>query len=274
MRSLPLVVSGFLALSTSFVVPALAADLGAPVEAAPLAAAEPQMEFGNSWYLRGDIAAVLETRPKISADLNQIDDSKRKGGYAFDVGFGYKFGSWFRTDVVAEYRQTHTRNGIGGIVQCPVPAGVAPVAANCDVNGYSKISHWNMLANAYVDLGNWAGLSPYVGAGAGFTHLTSRGSVNYLFNGAPYSFPVVNPVTGVATNVSFDQVLATRGKTNFAWNLLAGLGYALNEHAVLDLGYRYLNMGRFRGLNDVTGATYKKTLTSHEVRLGVRYMID
>ena len=55
---------------------------------------------------------------------------------------------------------------------------------------------------------------------------------------------------------------------------MAGLGYALNDHTTIDLGYRYLNMGHFVGVADSTGAILKKSLTAHEARIGVRYMID
>ena len=281
MRSLSFVVPGLMFLSAGLATPVLAADLGPPPLEAPPAAADPQMEFGNSWYLRGDIGAVLETVPKISNDLNLIGDSKRRVSMSADAGFGYKLNNWLRADVIGEYRTTRSRSGFGGQIQCPTGAvvngGVSVLTySTCDVNGYSKLSHWNVLANAYVDLGNWSGLTPYLGAGAGITHMTARGSTAYTINpaGTPYKPTIVDPVSGLSTTYNFDRVQNTGGTTRFAWNVMAGLGYALNDHATLDLGYRYLDMGRYTGLPDYTGAVHKKELTSHEVRLGVRYMID
>lgn len=274
MRSLSIVFPAFVAVTLA-ALPARAADLGAePPPSAP--AADPQLEFGTSWYLRGDIGAVLETQPKISHDLNLISDSKRKAAASADVGFGYKFGSWFRTDVIGEYRAGQTRSGVGGLItNCPTLVGGIVTPGSCNVDGNSKFSHWNVLANAYVDLGNWSGLTPYVGAGVGVSHGVITGNVNYTVvpTGAPYVAPIdpltLLPITGVA-----NRTKSSNGSTQFAWNVMAGLGYALNDHTTIDLGYRYLNMGHFVGVADSTGAILKKSLTAHEARIGVRYMID
>ena len=271
MRSLKLLTPAVIAASLC-APPVLAADLGVPL-APPPQVVDPQMEFGNSWYLRGDIGAVLETQPKISNDLNLLSDKKRKAALSADFGFGYKINEWLRTDIIAEYRTQQTRSGIGGLVtNCPTAIGVP---GNCDVRGYSKLSHWNLLANADVDLGNWSGVTPYVGAGAGVSFNVSRGSVAYTIagTGTPYIAPI-DPITLLPISPVLNRVQSTGANTHFAWNVMAGLGYALNEHATIDLGYRYLNMGRFTGVADSSGAISKKQLTSHEVRLGVRYMID
>jgi opacity protein-like surface antigen len=274
MRSLPILVSACVAVTLA-ATPAMAADLGAEPQA-PLQTADPQMEFGNSWYLRGDIGAVLETQPKISNDLNWISGSKRKAAAAGDVGFGYKFNNWFRTDVFAEYRAGQTRSGVGGLMtNCPTLVGGVVTPGSCNVNGYSQFTRWNLMANAYADLGNWGGVTPYIGAGVGLSNSIRVGSVKYTVvpTGAPYVSPV-DPVTLLPISPVVDRVKASSGSNQFAWNVMAGVGYALNEHATIDLGYRYLNMGHFSGVADSTGKIIKQSLTSHEVRMGMRYMID
>ena len=256
--------------------PALAADLGAEPAPAAAAAADPQLEFGTSWYLRGDIGGLVETQPKISNDLNLISDKKRKAAASVDAGFGYKLNNWLRTDVLGEYRATQSRSGFGGLItNCPTLVLGVVTPGSCNVNGVSKFSHWNLLANAYVDLGNWGGLTPYVGAGAGITHQTTRGSVAYTVagTGVPYIAPI-DPVTLLPISPVSNKLKSTGGSTQLAWNVMAGVGYALSDHTTIDLGYRYLNMGHFTGVSDSTGAVIKKQLTSHEVRLGVRYLID
>jgi opacity protein-like surface antigen len=274
MRSLTILVSACAAV-TFGALPGWAADLGAE-PAPPAQTADPQMEFGNSWYLRGDIGAVLETQPKISNDLNLISSSKRKAAGSAGLGFGYKLNNWFRADVFAEYRTPQTRSGIGGLItNCPTLVLGVVTPGSCNVDGYSKFSHWNVLANAYVDLGNWGGLTPYLGAGVGVSNSVTRGSVKYTVvpTGAPYIAPI-DPVTLLPISPVANRTKSSGGSTQLAWNVMAGLGYSLNEHTTIDLGYRYLNMGHFNGVADSTGAITKKTLTSHEVRMGVRYMID
>ena len=45
-------------------------------------------------------------------------------------------------------------------------------------------------------------------------------------------------------------------------------------HTQLDIGYRYLNLGTSKGVLASTGATYSKSMTEHQFRAGIRYMID
>lgn len=274
MRSLPILVAACAAVTLA-ALPARAADLGAEPPP-PIQTADPQMEFGNSWYLRGDISAVLETQPEIPKHINTASDLKRRAAGAADVGFGYKFGNWFRADVLAEYRATQTRSGVSGpITNCPTVVLGVVTPGSCNVNGLSKLSHWNLMANAYVDLGNWGGLSPYIGAGVGVSNSVTSGSVNYTIvpTGAPYVAPI-DPLTLLPISPVVNRAKASKGSNQFAWNVMAGVGYSVSDHAVIDLGYRYLNMGHFTGVVDSTGAIAKKQLTSHEVRIGVRYMID
>ncbi len=285
MRSPSFLVASFAAVSVAVLcaaTPVLAADLGS-LSAPPLQSADPMMEFGSSWYLRGDIGAVLETNPKISNDLNLISGTKRKASFSGDIGFGYKFNNWFRADTFVEQRTTQSRNGIGGQIACPTgvvlnPGGLTTslTYSTCDVTGVSKIAHWNLLANAYADLGNWGGLTPYIGAGLGVSQSVTNGSTSYSLNpgGGAYNATLTDPLTLVTTTYNFNRIKASGGTTQLAWNVMAGVGYAISDHTTIDVGYRYLNMGHFTGVADSTGAIIKKQLTSHEVRMGVRYMID
>ncbi len=60
----------------------------------------------------------------------------------------------------------------------------------------------------------------------------------------------------------------------FAWAAMAGLAIAMTEHAQLDVGYRFLDLGNVSGLSAVTGAPVTQRVFVNEVRAGVRYMID
>ena len=282
MRSLSLLVP-VLALVSMTALPVSAADLD-PQAAPPPQADDPQMEFGNSWYLRGDIGGVLESQIPLANIAAPFGTIKRKAAVAADVGFGYKLNDWFRADILAEYRAPQTRNGLAGQILCPTasvlnPGGLSSTLVNstCDVNGAAKMTHWNVMANAYVDLGNWGGLTPYLGAGVGLSHSVSRASTAASINpgGAAYGTrTITDAFSGVNTTYNFDRARASGGSTQFAWNVMAGAGYTVSDHTTIDLGYRYLNMGHFTGLADALGNVRKTKLTSHEVRLGVRYMID
>jgi opacity protein-like surface antigen len=57
--------------------------------------------------------------------------------------------------------------------------------------------------------------------------------------------------------------------------LMAGAAIDITSGLKLDLGYRYVNLGEARTRLDQFGVGTKlKAIDSHEVRVGVRYMID
>jgi opacity protein-like surface antigen len=56
---------------------------------------------------------------------------------------------------------------------------------------------------------------------------------------------------------------------------MAGFAYDLTTHAKLDVGYRYINLGKVDGIASSLGtAVASPNTTAHEVRLGLRYVID
>jgi opacity protein-like surface antigen len=60
----------------------------------------------------------------------------------------------------------------------------------------------------------------------------------------------------------------------FAWAAMAGVAIAITDHAQLDVGYRFLDLGPITGISPVTGTTVTQRVRANEVRAGVRYMID
>ena len=262
---------------------ARAADYGGPSLGAsqPLPAAEPQLEFGTGWYIRGDIGAAAQTQPKLSTDLNWLTDSKRRRSWSFDGGVGYQINNWLRADVTLDYRSVDRRAGVFGQYTCPnnyftdpVTGLTSLVTTTCSVRQSANINSLAGLFNGYADLGTWGGLTPYLGAGVGFARITNNASVAYTDAlGNSYGPVLVNPVTGVATNYNFNQS-SSRSSYNFAYALMGGVTYSLTQNAKLDLGYRYLNLGGAAGFASSTGSVVKKDITAHEVRAGIRYMVD
>ncbi|MBR4927144.1 MAG: porin family protein [Alphaproteobacteria bacterium] len=62
-------------------------------------------------------------------------------------------------------------------------------------------------------------------------------------------------------------------KVSFAWNVGAGVEYALNECWTMDLGYRYSDLGKAK-VKRQAGFTghHTEELTSHDIKLTARYM--
>lgn len=78
---------------------------------------------------------------------------------------------------------------------------------------------------SYVDLGTYWGITPFVGAGVGAARITVD------------KFKDTNVVTqGLAYAKS-------GSKTNLAWALHAGMGYAVTPDLQVEFAYRYISLG-------------------------------
>jgi opacity protein-like surface antigen len=108
------------------------------------------------------------------------------------------------------------------------------------------------MFNAYYDLGHWGSFVPYVGAGVGVAR---------------------NEMDGVAFSTS-PNIQAGGDTWALAWSLMAGAGFQLSERVILDLGYRFIDMGKAQsGTSDSSGFTNNPPvrvddLTAHEFQGG------
>lgn len=230
-----------------------AADLPEPPALEPVA----PVEFGSAWYLRGDVGYKIYRKPDVSYGKygfkNQdLDDTAVVGG-----GVGYKFNKWFRTDVTLDYE---FKSDFDGKLICPSqPCKDAYPGQTVFSRESAKVSAITPLINGYVDLGDWHGVTPYVGAGVGASYI----------NVSDYSF--VNP-DGSKGKQKGDK------DWSFSWALMAGVGYNISDNLIVDLGYRYLNLGdgKTKKVNGFDGAKSVKfdDLQAHEFRVGFRYLID
>ena len=269
---------------------ARAADFGlSPDPAGQLA--DPAVELGTGWYLRGDVGFARDTFPKLSNDLNLIPRITTKNGWSVGLGGGYKFNNWFRADVQYDYRNSRKATGNGGLVVCQqgsnlvtdglgTPIGSTPTyyVPGCDVIQQTKVHRWDVMANGYLDIGHWSGITPYVGAGIGVANLRTSGTVNYTIpGGAPYNQVITDAFTGVALNggspINYDRAINSR-QYKLAWALMAGVGIEVAAHTTLDIGYRYLNLGKSQGIASITGKTYSRNIIEQEFRAGLRDMSD
>ncbi|MPZ57686.1 MAG: outer membrane beta-barrel protein [Rhizobiales bacterium] len=236
----------------------LAADLG-PIIEPPIYA--PPVSF-SSWYLRGDIGMTNQTVGKLDNVLFPgtpnlvIHDKNFESGMLFGIGVGYQWNNWLRTDITGEYRG---ETGFHGFDTWGSGAGAR-------FNNYTaKKSEWLFLANAYLDLGTWWNLTPFVGAGVGASRVTIHSFRDAGTTGNP-GFPTMAYADAAS-------------RWNFAWALHAGLAYQATKNLTIELAYRYVNLGHgksgdiiaFDGTNNVNNPMEFRNLSSHDVKLGVRW---
>jgi opacity protein-like surface antigen len=287
--------------ATMFHTGALAADFRAPYS--PPQNDDVPVELGTGWYIRGDLDFARENAPVLTADLGSLATNMLRNNIAAGGGIGYQFNNFLRMDVTGEYRkQKTTLNGdeafpcpysIAGVSQAlnPLtpatltPVGITALYNQCGARQGGSLSRLVGLVNAYVDLGHWWHITPYVGGGVGLSYTRGNSTVGYynLADGSPYDV-TLTPPAGFPVNwfgapvpvghVNWDRSLVTR-RYSLAWALMAGAAYDLTPHVKLDLGYRFINLGKVPGVASVSGAPASSpNTTAHEIRLGLRYVID
>ena len=258
--------------------PAAAADFGEPFPGLAPPLADDRVQFASNWYVRGDLAYAQETFPNI-APFTFGGSPSMLNTYSAGVGMGYKVNNWFRTDLILDYRSQIHAVGSGAVncftnVANPPPQG-NPVPATCIGHSDAEIRRWDLLANGYLDLGTWDGFTPYIGVGAGVAWARINQSVNFTLNGFPCQAGCGFITNGgnVVTFGNFDRS-QSQMHYHFAWAVMAGVAIAMTDHAQLDVGYRFLDLGPITGISPVTGTTVTQRVRANEVRAGVRYMID
>jgi len=219
----------------------------------PIIIQQPIQEF-DSWYLRGDIGITNQQVDRLSNVLD-ANNSIQNVGIGFDasplfgIGIGYNFNKWLRLDLTGEYRSKANFHGL------------QIFNSNFTDEYRASKSEWLFMANGYVDLGTWSGFTPFVGAGVG----VARNTI--------HSFLDVNtPNLGVA----FGE---TESKWNFAWALHAGIAYNVTRNVIIELAYRYVDLGdamsgdltTYLGQNNVYNPETFHNLTSHDVKIGLRF---
>ncbi|MEC9367094.1 MAG: outer membrane beta-barrel protein [Pseudomonadota bacterium] len=226
------------------------------VEPVPVPAPVP-VAAEREYYLKGYIGFSNQEVEKLDpthfavtgAPFNVLDAEFDSGGI-FGLGFGMRLNDRFRGDFTGEYR--------GGASFTGLDVYGGPGAGTNEYTAIKK--EWLFLANAYWDMGNWRGVTPYLGAGIGYADIGITG------------FKDVNvPQNSVA---SADD----RWTGNFAWALHAGLAYDISSDVTVDLAYRYVNLGdassgtivTYDGAQTVSPVEFKD-VTSHDLMLGVRW---
>lgn len=212
----------------------------------------------SGWYLRGDIglgaAQITGWRPTFETQLYApayatLGDQGVVGG-----GFGYRLSDWFRADLTGEYRSEASYRA-GVLYAAPGQAGLTPNAGVYSAGLNAAV----FMGNAYLDLGEWRGVTPYLGAGVGLAAQSLAGLANAS-------------TVGVAPGAN---------RANFAWAVMGGLSFDANSNLKIELGYRYLDMGSLSShlilCADLSRCSYDAHsfhAVSHDVRLSFRYALS
>lgn len=251
---------GWLVLAGLAAGPVAAADLYQP-EPVPQYAPEVRVADVSGFYLRGDIGYSFNKLRGANyfqgsnASLVDFDRHTLKNSYSLGAGVGYQINSRLRTDLTFDYLgksdfhgSTHGTCGVGG------------GTIGCTSADLTSMQAYTLMANAYVDLGTYASVTPYVGAGIGGSYV----KWNDLKN------------TSCADNGSGCDATEThdgRGSWRFAYQLMAGASIDITCDWKADVGYRFRQTsgGDMFGYKANGGPGRDKGFYSHDIHVGARY---
>jgi len=188
-----------------------------------------------------------------------VAGEKLENTWVGDIGIGCSSGSrGLRGEVVLGYRGKRKFDGEPNVftVTNEYPTVVDHPE---DINDpmHTSLSTYTLMLNGYYDVGNFHGFVPYVGAGIGVAYHRMSG---VYFTENPF---LTNTIEG-------------NNDLSFAWSVMAGVAYQISPRAVIDFGYRYIDMGKATsGRADNAGFVNPRVtiddIVAHEFKIGLRY---
>lgn len=207
--------------------------------------------LGSVFAVALPATAMAQTAPSglylgAQAGMNWLDDASFnvpglsntvsfQGDWTGTIEGGYRFENGFRLGAEVGFG-SHNVDGITG-----GPAG--------RTGGSGDIASLSVMAVAYYDFNPGGKFRPYIGAGVGTLG---------------HDLQSVGPALGI--NQLFDS-----SDDKFAYQLSAGVGYAVTDNVELSVGYRYMAADDFQ-VTSAVRAPFSYDATSHSVLVGVRYV--
>ncbi|MDQ4135010.1 MAG: outer membrane beta-barrel protein [Pseudomonadota bacterium] len=160
---------------------------------------------------------------------------------ALDLGIGYRFLPALRGEALLTYRPGFAFSGRANFLATPGPQ---PVSAELDTVSAMAVGYLDLPGLGLPKIGP---VEPYVGGGVGL----ARHDIGRVI----FAFP------GLSANAT--TVIRGGESTRFAYMLAAGGAMRLSERLVLDVAYRYTDLGSVRtqaGRAVITRRTFTRAL--------------
>lgn len=214
----------------------------------------------DGYYVKGEVGVAM---PK------KIDSQKLKKSAIFGIEGGYKMNENFRFGLGLNFANGMKFKDEGTLKD-------------------AKVNSIILETNAYYDIADFNGFTPYLTAGVGVSRnklkitdsnssSSSQTDIVLPVNDATATFtgPSGKPstVTPIASNGGSSTTAdsKTLKKTGFAWNVGLGGMYNISSDFGIDLAYRYRDLGKVKIGKDTAGKDVSKKLKSHNVTVGVVY---
>ena len=196
--------------------------------------------------------------PKIIYGLTYMKDFKYQQGNGYKENIGNELDSTFGGSLAMGYDFSKKLN-------IPVRTELEYAAfTKAEAKGIicgDNIKHSNniqtLFMNIYYDINTGTKFIPYIGAGVGAGFIRTKARIDWR---------------------SGDNIESTGSKTetNFAWNIGLGLGYQIANNVALDVGYRFVDLGRvqtnFHYWGYIAGWRMDiKRIYQHQFSMGARF---
>ncbi len=232
----------------------------------------------EGWYIRGDLGYSGWTRggkpdytvyaPGGVSFPESFDSARFSDDFSYGAGVGYQFNDMIRADLTADFFRGDLRGDSNIAAPC---SGAEPAGTTCGFGHRAGYSAINVMANGYVDIGTFAGFTPYLGLGAGMTRVSWGNLDSQAFcvaGGAACSGAAYGGGT-----------LEGEDSWRFTYALMAGATMDISERLKLDIGYRFSDtagsrMFQYGAAERAFGALGTKGrddgFQKHEFRIGLR----
>jgi opacity protein-like surface antigen len=240
----------------------------------------PDPAAASGWYIRG--AAGYER--SLDTDFSDTDcasthppalfgcaaggDGRSIGAYGdfghfplAELAVGRQFLAWLRADLAVSYRFNMDYKGNANFLSVGISQPV-----------FAKADSLTGMANVFIDIngffkpGTLWRFQPYAGGGVGLAY-NRIGEMTFLFPENPGAHKISATPSG--------------DRKDFAFMLAVGTGFALTEKLILDVAWRYFDLGRvetspgnmFMDIRPegIAISSIESRLRSHGVTLGLRY---
>jgi len=197
----------------------------------------------DSYYVKGEVGVTMPQK---------VDKQKLKKSAIFGIEGGYKMDENFRFGLGLNFA-----NGMKFKDDGPLKD--------------AKVKSLILETNAYYDIADFNGFTPYLTAGVGVAR-NKLSSATTVSDGAikgtaiPTGFTGGNAFAVSGSSTTSGSSSKSLKKTGFAWNVGFGGMYNIDPEFGVDLAYRYRDLGKVKIAKDVS-----KKLKSHNVTVGVVY---
>lgn len=211
--------------------------------------------WGTGWYLKGEIGASISTDEVFAytssgGRLTEDENVDSGNGAILAIGIGRQVGD-FRLEGSFSYREFE-RNVDTVFDNGALSPGVTHKADLRNMSVFGDIAYDFFK----YDINQGLSITPYLSGGVGL------------------AFNRISDLTETSGGTS--ATLGNVTSVEFAYRLGGGVGVQVTERAIIDIGYKYSDFGRFEtntkaSNGNRTRTPYAGDLTAHEVTVGLRY---